>query len=116
MIQIDTGYKDKKGQKIYLGQYAKTHDREGHEWVGIIDTCKTKCKENCWNGCKNNGIYVTRVFVFSSNIVVWLHSYWTEKKLEIIKSTDKIIKKYNEQKNLKWGHYYSKKTLKNYWK
>lgn len=64
---------------------------------------------------KKNGIYVTRVFVFSSNINVWLHSYWTEKELEIIKPTDKVIKRYNEQKNLKWGYYYSKKTLDNYY-
>lgn len=52
MLKIDTGYKDKRGKKIYLNQYARTYDRKGHEWIGIIDTCKTRCKENCGNGCK----------------------------------------------------------------
>ena len=116
MLQIDTGYKDKKGQRIYFDQYAVTTDREGNKWVGKIGTCKDSCIEDCRGNCKNNGVYVTRVFVFRSNMTVWLHSYWTEKRLEIIKSTKEIINKYNDQKNLKWGYYYSKKTLKNYYK
>lgn len=111
MLQIDTGYKDKKGKKIYLGQYAVTIDREGNKWIGIIEV------NNANNALfMNEGKYVSRIFIYKSNMNVWLHNYWTETKLEVIRPTDKVINKYNNQKNLKWGYYYSKKTLKNYYK
>ncbi|MGW8324086.1 MAG: hypothetical protein ACWGNI_00190 [Desulfobacterales bacterium] len=108
MILIDTGYKDKKGQKIYLDQFAEVFDRHKNRWIGKISTYEGKCI--------NNGIFVTRVFVFESNMITWLHSYWTEKSLRIVEPSKEIIKLYEFQKKLPWGYYYTLKQKKNYYK
>ena len=108
---MDTGLIDKNGIRIFTGQYAITLDREGNEWVGIIEYMKASFKEEF----KVEGIFVDGVHVFKSNMIVWLFN-WVRKGLEIVEGTEEIKQRYQYQKKLPWGYYYSKETKENYYK
>lgn len=101
---------DKNGVKICEGQYAIVSDRVKHKWVGKIKILKPKFIGEFLS----NGKPLDEVYVFSSNMKVWL-SNWTEKSLEIIKPTFLVKIKYQIEKRLPWGFFYSKKIKDNYY-
>ena len=102
-----TGCFDIHNKPIHFGQIARTWDRENNEWIGIIDFNKA---DYIVNGQKVNGVYV-----FRSNMTIWLNKKWTAKQLEIIMPIKRNIKKMMDQRKLEWGHYYSNRTLEYYY-
>lgn len=104
-----TGCYDMHGKPIFFGQCARIRDRDNNEWIGVIDFIRAKVYD------RENKLKLTGVYVFRSNMKVYLWNYWTQHSLEIIKPTDKVRRKWCKQKELKWGYYYSKKTIRNYY-